>query len=375
MAAVDPLVLAVGGLLILIVVGVLVFLPGRGKAKFLKGAKERQQLEVGEKVFISHDTVRLRFVLPKATPVLGLPIGKHFKIYAPMAKVVKPKKAGEWNGREDMEQERTEIERKYTPTTSDDEVGYVDLVIKVYKGGVVDRFPDGGKMSQYLGGLKPGDKVDVTGPVGTHTYLGNGKFKSGAKEHTCKKLGMMAGGTGLTPMLQVIAAVLKNPADPTQLYLIYANQTEVRAASNSAKFGGAILRIIVQFSDVPQPSSQGDILCREMLEDLQKAHPKRLKIWYTLDRPPKKWAYGEGFITEEVRAAQFCGAIRRRNSAAQSAQFSDAPRPSSQMIAEHLPGPKESSLILMCGPPPMVKFACQQNLDKLGYKKDVQIAF
>ena len=66
-----------------------------------------------------------------------------------------------------------------------------------------------------------------------------------------------------------------------------------------------------------------------MLEDLQKAHPKRLKIWYTLDRPPKKWAYGEGFITEEVRAAQFCGAIRRRNSAAQSAQFSDAPRPSS----------------------------------------------
>ena len=282
MAAVDPLVLAVGGLLILIVVGVLVFLPGGGKAKFLKGAKERQQLEVGEKVFISHDTVRLRFVLPKATPVLGLPIGKHFKIYAPMAKVVKPKKAGEWNGREDMEQERTEIERKYTPTTSDDEVGYVDLVIKVYKGGVVDRFPDGGKMSQYLGGLKPGDKVDVTGPVGTHTYLGNGKFKSGAKEHTCKKLGMMAGGTGLTPMLQVIAAVLKNPSDKTQLYLLYANQTEA------------------------------DILCREMLEDLQKAHPKRLKIWYTLDRPPKKWAYGEGFITEEVR-----GAILRRNSAAQ----------------------------------------------------------
>ena len=57
-----------------------------------------------------------------------------------------------------------------------------------------------------------------------------------------------------------------------------------------------------------------------MLEDLQKAHPKRLKIWYTLDRPPKKWAYGEGFITEEVScmprrnsAAQFCGAIRRNS--------------------------------------------------------------
>ena len=55
-----------------------------------------------------------------------------------------------------------------------------------------------------------------------------------------------------------------------------------------------------------------------MLEDLQKAHPKRLKIWYTLDRPPKKWAYGEGFITEEVSGMprrKFCGAILRRNSA------------------------------------------------------------
>ena len=81
-----------------------------------------------------------------------------------------------------------------------------------------------------------------------------------------------------------------------------------------------------------------------MLEDLQKAHPTRLKIHYTLDRPPKKWAYSTGFITQE-------------------------------MIAEHLPGPKERSLVLMCGPPPMVKFACQANLDKLGYPKSVQVAF
>ena len=29
----------------------------------------------------------------------------------------------------------------------------------------------------------------------------------------------------------------------------------------------------------------------------------------------------------------------------------------------------------MCGPPPMVKFACQQNLDKLGYAKAQQVTF
>ena len=45
------------------------------------------------------------------------------------------------------------------------------------------------------------------------------------------------------------------------------------------------------------------------------------------------------------------------------------------MIAEHLPGPKEETLILMCGPPPMVKVACQANLEKLGYPKEMQILF
>merc|ERR1711871_378458 len=118
----------------------------------------------------------------------------------------------------------TEIDRKYTPTTSDEDLGFVDLVIKVYKGGVIDRFPDGGKMSQYMDTLKVGDKLDIMGPVGMHTYLGKGKFKSGKKEHSCTKIGMMAGGTGLTPMLQVMNAILRDPNDKTQISLIYANQ-------------------------------------------------------------------------------------------------------------------------------------------------------
>ena len=167
---------------------------------------------------------------------------------------------------------------------------------------------------QYLDTLKVGDKLSIMGPVGTHTYMGKGVFKSGKKEHQCKKLGMMAGGTGITPMLQVIAAVLKDPSDPTIISLIYANQSE------------------------------DDILVRDMLEAHQQAHPKRFKLHYTVDRPPPNWKYSTGFITDE-------------------------------MIKEHIGAPEAGSLVLMCGPPPMVRFACQANLDKLGYKKDVQIAF
>merc|ERR1711998_718334 len=48
---------------------------------------------------------------------------------------------------------------------------------------------------------------------------------------------------------------------------------------------------------------------------------------------------------------------------------------SDKMISERLPGPQESTIVLMCGPPPMVKFACQQNLDKLGYTQLQQVVF
>ena len=37
---------------------------------------------------------------------------------------------------------------------------------------------------------------------------------------------LVQGGTGITPMLQMIAAVLRNPTDKSKLSLLYANQTE-----------------------------------------------------------------------------------------------------------------------------------------------------
>lgn len=157
----DPMILGAIAAVVIVIIAAIVF-GGSKKAKFLKGPKEVQTLTLGERVNLSHDTVRFRFTLPESTPVLGLPVGKHFKVYAPNAK---GKKKGDWNGREDPEDGEAEIERKYTPTTSDDQVGYVDLVIKVYKGGVIDRFPDGGKLSQYLDSLKVRLPVKAPHPV------------------------------------------------------------------------------------------------------------------------------------------------------------------------------------------------------------------
>jgi len=36
------------------------------------------------------------------------------------------------------------------------------------------RFPDGGKMTQYLDAMNPGDTISVRGPSGRLQYKGNG---------------------------------------------------------------------------------------------------------------------------------------------------------------------------------------------------------
>ena len=50
-----------------------------------------------------------------------------------------------------------------------------------------------------------------------HEYLGGGVFKSGSKQLSCAKLGMIAGGTGITPMLQIAATILDDPTDATEV--------------------------------------------------------------------------------------------------------------------------------------------------------------
>lgn len=203
--------------------------------------------------------------------------------------------------------------RGYTPTSSDDDLGHFDLVVKIYRANEHPKFPEGGRMSQFLDTLKIGDTVDVKGPIGHFTYTGNGTFIKNRRPGKANQLSMIAGGTGITPMYQVIKAILKDPSDKTQIKLLYANRTV------------------------------DDILLHQELESLASQHAN-FDIWYTLDIPPEKWAYSTGFITEEMLKLSMFPA-------------------------------SENGIVLMCGPKPMIDFACKPNLEKQGWTKTQMTEF
>ena len=197
----------------------------------LKDPNTKYALKLIEKIELSHDTRLFRFALPSDQHCLGLPIGQHIYLSARI------------NG--------SLVVRPYTPTTCDEDMGHMDLVVKIYPANVHPKFPEGGKMTQYLESMAIGDSIDVRGPSGKLVYKGRGVFdikedkKEAGKEVKVKEVSMIAGGTGITPMLQLVRAVFRDPEDKTNLSLLFANQTE------------------------------DDILLRNELEEVQKKHPDR----------------------------------------------------------------------------------------------------
>ncbi|KAI4307322.1 hypothetical protein L6164_030524 [Bauhinia variegata] len=249
--------------------------------------REKIPCKLVSKTSISHDVRLFRFSLPSEDQVMGLPVGKHIFVCATT------------DGKLCM--------RAYTPTSSVDEVGYFDLVVKIYFKGVHPKFPNGGLMSQYLDSLPIGSTLDVKGPLGHIEYTGRGNFLVHGKHRFAKKLAMLAGGTGITPIYQVAQAVLKDPEDRTEMYVVYANRTE------------------------------DDILLKEEMDAWAKEYSDRFKVWYVVQESIREgWQYSLGFITENV-------------------------------VREHCPPASEETLALTCGPPPMIQFAVQPNLEKMGY--------
>ena len=154
-----------------------------------------------------------------------------------------------------IEGQPKEVVRSYTPISSDEDRGYFDLLIKSYPTG---------NISKHMATLKVGQTLRVKGPKGAMVYTPN----------LARHLGMIAGGTGITPMLQIIKAIIRGRPrnggnDTTEVDLIFANV------------------------------NQEDILLKEDLDTLAE-EDKGFRVHYVLNNPPERWNGGIGFVTPEM---------------------------------------------------------------------------
>lgn len=87
---------------------------GKRKSKHpvtLKDNQTKYPLKLIEKRVLSHDTRLFRFELPSKNHILGLPVGQHIHLSAMVNDSL--------------------VVRPYTPVSSDDDLGHMDLVVKV----------------------------------------------------------------------------------------------------------------------------------------------------------------------------------------------------------------------------------------------------
>lgn len=165
------------------------------------------------------------------------------------------------------------VVRPYTPITDTEKTGSFDLLIKKYKDG---------KMTNHIFDLKPSDTLSFKGPI----------LKWKWQPNQFQDITLIGGGTGITPLYQVIHQVLKNPEDKTKITLVYGNK------------------------------SPEDILLKPELDTLAKKYPDRFAVKY--------------YVDSDAGVKDFEGTVG----------YIDKPA-----LKSVLKGPSPLSHVFICGPP------------------------
>ncbi|KAG0152472.1 hypothetical protein CROQUDRAFT_649896 [Cronartium quercuum f. sp. fusiforme G11] len=254
--------------------------------KIFLDKKKWKTVRLAEVENISDDTRLYKFDLESSEQMIGLPTGQH--VYVRTRK-----------------QDGSFIQRAYTPVSKEHQKGWIEFIIKLYLPNT--QFPEGGLMSVALSNLKVGDQVELKGPLGSFVWLKNGACTWKGESRQTHELALICGGSGITPIIQVIRGVLEDETDKdTKMWLIDANRT-VR-----------------------------DILLFKELDDLAKKAPQRLKIFHILSAGNDHWHGARGRVTREH-------------------------------LIQHLPTPKPDTMAFYCGPPGLYENVVNPNLKEMGW--------
>ncbi|KAK8185475.1 ferredoxin reductase-like protein [Phyllosticta capitalensis] len=247
---------------------------------FASGFKFRS-LRLHSSEDISADLKRLRFELPDPLATSGM------KLTSSLATIIRPPGA------------LLPIFREYTPVNDPETTGFVDLVVKKYPNGA---------LSTHLHDMTPGQSVLFAGPLTRYQWKADN-----AHPHVA----MVAGGTGICPMWQLLHGIFANPADRTKVTLVWGVNNE------------------------------RELFLRDELAALQRRFPDRLRVVYAVSNPLPGSPHAAGRVTREVLEKAGLGR------------------------------PERSTKLFLCGPPAMEKavggswnFGAKDGiLRELGYEK------
>ncbi|KAI0132459.1 hypothetical protein BJ170DRAFT_592414 [Xylariales sp. AK1849] len=204
---------------------------------------------LSEKKKLSADTKIFTFNLEHDSQVVGLPIGQHL-----MMRLRDPVT-------------REAIIRSYTPISESTEQGKLHVLVKVYYDSPERK---GGMMTQALDAIPVGHFVDFKGPTGKFEYLGRGLCTISGAQRKVKRFIMICAGSGITPIFQVLRAVMKDPEDQTFCVVLDGNRVEE------------------------------DILCREDIDAMAVGNDHKCRLLYTLTKPEPTWTGLRGRMSKEL---------------------------------------------------------------------------
>ena len=185
----------------------------------------------------THNSKVVRFGLPDGVS-LNLPVSSAIVLDTPV-------------------KEGKNVARPYNPISPNSQLGSFDLLVKVY--------PEG-KAGEYVSALQPGDRVSFKQ---VKPNIKPFRYPFGKSTIT-----MLAGGTGIAPMIQALHPLLSTPGDSTRIRLLYGNV------------------------------SPTDIMLKKELDALAQAHPDRFSVHYVVGRSADEgavagWEGETGWIDEE----------------------------------------------------------------------------
>ncbi|KAF1811577.1 nitrate reductase-like protein [Eremomyces bilateralis CBS 781.70] len=251
------------------------------------------------KKIVSWDTRIFTFQLEHEEQLLGLPVGRHLMMRL-----------------KDPDDQQTVV-RAYTPISEQTTPGFVDVLVKVYFDTTEQK---GGKMTKALDQLPVGGRVYFKGPIGKFEYLGKGLCSINGDRRTVREFRMICGGSGITPIYQVLRAIMQDPNDGTHCTVLDGNRLEE------------------------------DILCKDELDAFAAGNPDRCRILHTLTKAGDGWQGLTGRIGENL-LAETCPSPYDDNHEGQS-----------------------DTLVLICGPGALEKTA-HKVLTGLGWKDDDLLFF